>query len=475
MSLGLRDGHRREGSGPAPRFPGFGFRRQIIVLAAVISVLAALVLIGTVQLILSGLSTRSADQALANRSNDLAASVRAASPGKALHVPAGVLDVGVAVYDANGALLAGRPPEHLAGTYERLRADAPVTVADHEQSYRVMARTIRTRGGTTARAVLAERLEPYEQTERYALFLTLAAGIVLVAGATAVAAWATHRVLQPVEQMARTAEDWSEHDLSRRFGLTGPGNEITALGDTLDGLLEKVARAILAEQRLTGELAHELRTPLAVIQGNAELLAGTADLGPDAREDVEEIVTACRRMADTISSLLNLARTGASTGDQVVTLAEVVNEAVEQLPAEARARVDVEASPPDARTSMPVTLAVRTLFPVLSNASRFGGRVRVHASGTPLHWSVHVDDDGPGLAEESVEQAFTPGFSTSASAGLGLPLARRIARSAGGDVILAQSAAGATRFTVDLPRARSTAGPSPRAVGQRLPSSSGGR
>ena len=71
--------------------------------------------------------------------------------------------------------------------------------------------------------------------------------------------------------MAERAADWSEHDLTHRFDLGPPTNELAALGETLDHLLDRVASAISSEQRLTSELAHELRTPLTSIQGSADL------------------------------------------------------------------------------------------------------------------------------------------------------------------------------------------------------------
>ncbi|CAN5590558.1 HAMP domain-containing sensor histidine kinase [soil metagenome] len=432
----------------------FGFRRQIIVLSALISILAAFVLVLTVQLILGGLSTRTADQVLVDRADSLAASVRSASRGKALTVPNSVLDVGVAVYDSKGALVVGRPPEHLAGVYGRLSTSIPTTVGNREESYRVLARTLTTRGGVPARAVLAERLGPYEQTERYALFLCVGAGLLLVGAATSVAAWASHRVLKPVSEMARTAEDWSEHDLSRRFALGPPGNEITTLGATLDGLLEKVAQAIRAEQRLTGELAHELRTPLTVIRGNAELMAQRSDLTLEAQDDLSEISNASRRMTETITSLLDLARRRGADGHTDVAVVEVVTEALDQLPSADRARVRLGSVPEHSRTSMPTTLAARALLPVLENATRFGTLVKVELEGTSEQWLIHIDDDGPGLEAENAESAFTPGFTTGDGAGLGLSLARRIARSSGGDVLTASPPPhSSTRFTVALPAA----------------------
>ena len=71
--------------------------------------------------------------------------------------------------------------------------------------------------------------------------------------------------------MAERAEDWSAQNLARRFDLGLPVNELSQLGQTLDHLLDRVAQAIRAEQRLSAELAHEIRTPLAAIRGSAEL------------------------------------------------------------------------------------------------------------------------------------------------------------------------------------------------------------
>ena len=88
--------------------------------------------------------------------------------------------------------------------------------------------------------------------------------------------------------MAQRAAEWSEHDLSHRFAMGPPTDELAALGGTLDQLLDRVASAIRAEQRLTAELAHELRTPLTNIQGSAglALMRGVEDA--EDREDFEE-------------------------------------------------------------------------------------------------------------------------------------------------------------------------------------------
>jgi signal transduction histidine kinase len=101
-------------------------------------------------------------------------------------------------------------------------------------------------------------------------------------------------------------------------------------------------------------------------------------------------------------------------------------------------------------------VVTQALHPVLENAVRHA-RSRVGVSlrteeGEQL--VVAVTDDGPGLNGLEPEAAFRPGASTTGGAGLGLPLARRLARSGGGDVVVAPVAEGA-RFELRLPTARS--------------------
>ena len=96
------------------------------------------------------------------------------------------------------------------------------------------------------------------------------AALVMLAGA--IALWtAIGRALEPVEHMTASAEDWGAHDLDRRFDLGPPRDELTGLAATLDGLLARIAASRRHEQRFAGEVAHELRTPIARIRSRAEL------------------------------------------------------------------------------------------------------------------------------------------------------------------------------------------------------------
>lgn len=269
-------------------------------------------------------------------------------------------------------------------------------------------------------------------------------GVFGVVAAGAVAWRVSHRALEPVRQMAERAEEWSAQDLAQRFELGPPTNELSQLGQTLDHLLDRVARAIRDEQRLTSELAHELRTPLTSIQGSAELALMRSPADPAIREDLAEIASGARRMSEVITTLLELARTPESfrgSVDPSYVVSQVAGLVRPPL------TFTVTGQAPDAVA--PAALAARALSPLVENAARFARSavtVTVREAGGQVE--IAVADDGPGVAPELRASIFEPGASGRGSSGLGLGIARRIARSLGGDVVLAGG-----EFVLRLPRA----------------------
>ena len=105
---------------------------------------------------------------------------------------------------------------------------------------------------------------------------------------------AATRSLKQVQAMADLADDWGEHDVGRRFDPGPGGDEIAHLGRTLDQLLDRIVDSLSAERRLTDEIAHELRTPLAVVLAEADLARQHAT--PDQREGLDNIRAAGLRM-----------------------------------------------------------------------------------------------------------------------------------------------------------------------------------
>ena len=302
-------------------------------------------------------------------------------------------------------------------------------------------------------------LAPYEQTRRSALIASLlfAATLLLIAGGAA--AWLLRSALRPVQLMTEQAEAWSEHDLDRRFGLGEPHDELTRLASTLDRLLDRIAASLRHERRFSAELSHELRTPLAKVTAEAELALRRPREPEEYRWVLEEILGNARQIARIVDALLAAAQQDASprgVSDGV----EVAHAAADACRPIAERR-GIELTVDDGRLRFPIgvdaDLAERILHPVLDNACRYGR----HAVSLSLARSdgavlFTVADDGPGVAAEEAEAIFEPavrghaGLEAAPSAGLGLALARRLARSVSGDVQADATATGG-RFEIRLP------------------------
>ncbi|WP_310528000.1 HAMP domain-containing sensor histidine kinase [Nocardioides sp.] len=412
-----------------------------------------LLLTVVLQLILADLTRSNVDRVLEDRADAVASSAISASKAQDLVVPSADLDPGIVVYDGAGRRVVGVAARHLQATFDKLSTSTSTQFVTAGSAERIIAIPFTTTGGSQGVVVVSERLEPYEEAERYALIVSLITGALATAAAAGIAASVTTRALKPVALLAQTATDWSEHDLSRRFELGSPTNEITALAATLDTLLDKVTAAIRSEQRLTSELAHELRTPLTVVQGTADLALMQDELSPPMREVLEEISEASRRMATTITTLLDVARTESSLMDAAsCSIADVVRDVLATLPHDG---LTVHVDLVDHRVAAPATIAARALAPVVANALRFArDQVVITAvAGSAGALDVVVEDDGPGV-EGDPERIFEPGVTSSggSGAGLGLTIARRMARSVGGDLEVAHART-PTRLVLRLPLA----------------------
>lgn len=258
-------------------------------------------------------------------------------------------------------------------------------------------------------------------------------------------AWhVSHRALKPVRDMAERAEDWSAHNLAHRFDLGPPVNELSQLGQTLDHLLDRVAQAIRAEQRLSAELAHEIRTPLAVIRGSAELALLRKPADPELRTDLAEIADGTGRMAEVVTALLELAQNPGEALQATASPDAVIARVSGLVPAQLELELTGSAPP----IAGPVALVSRALAPLVENAGQHAEkRVTMDLRARDLV-EIAVSDDGPGVPPDLRESIFEPGASTQGSSGLGLGIARRVARSLGGDVVLHND-----EFVLRLPRA----------------------
>jgi two-component system OmpR family sensor kinase len=442
-----------------PRLPERGLRSRIMWTTALISALAMAAMIGTVILVLNAVTRNDVESTLEDRLVVIASGIESdqQGPERALESPVDSIEDGTWLFDDSGTQIEG--PK--AGTRVQALADSfadvtrKTTTTRRERVY--VAAPVTIRGGpASGRGVLvvSQSLEPYQNTRTEVLVGLIALGLLVTAGTTAIAAWTMSRTLTPVQAMADLAEDWSERELDARFDDFGSENEIAHLGRTLNVLLDRVAGALRGEQRLTSELAHELRTPLSGIRGEAELLLMSKP-DPITRGRLERLVASVDQMSTTITTLLAIAR-GEDQPVSRTTVQAVIAATLDRRGAHdivIRGDTDV---PEDVRVNATTESAVRALSPLVQNAQQHASsHIHVAVTQSARAVDITVSDDGPGLLLEDgdPEALFAAGARgpDSPGAGLGLALARRIARSLGGEVSVT-SARAPTSFTLTLPK-----------------------
>jgi signal transduction histidine kinase len=308
--------------------------------------------------------------------------------------------------------------------------------------------------------VVAASLAPYESTASSALLGSVILGLLTLAAIAALSRWLIRRALRPVAQMTAEADDWGEHDLSRRFFPGEPYDELTSLASVFDGLLGRLSQSLRREQHLTAEVSHELRTPLAKILAEAELATGRERSQQQYRAAMELISRYAQELQRVLETLLAAARAGAPRKTAASDARASVERAAEPLRealAEQGKSIELVSQRP-MRVAVEADLVERILSPLLENATRFARRqIAVEIRAVDGEVVFEVRDDGPGVDPLDRERIFEPGFrgseqraETHAGAGLGLPLVRRLARAAGGDVEARTSGDGG-RFDIRLP------------------------
>ncbi|HEY2439266.1 MAG TPA: ATP-binding protein [Solirubrobacteraceae bacterium] len=290
--------------------------------------------------------------------------------------------------------------------------------------------------------------------------------LIAVVGGTALAALLSlalaRRALRPVRTMALTAERIRRGDLTRRVDYRGR-DELGELARVLDACFDQLEEGIERQRRFGADASHELKTPLSAIRANVELLRSWGGNDPAAREAaLASLDQSSRRASRLVADLLQLAKLDREppVTRTPVPLDEVVLRAVREAQA-LRAQVAIRVSRLDEATVQgdPVALE-QLLLNLLDNAlaaSPVAGEVEVSLSAGAGDAKVTVSDGGPGIPADELDRVFERFFSkragtgARASAGLGLAIAREIARGHDGDLRARNRPTGGAVFELTVP------------------------
>ncbi|MDA0161682.1 HAMP domain-containing histidine kinase [Solirubrobacter ginsenosidimutans] len=297
---------------------------------------------------------------------------------------------------------------------------------------------------------------------RAALPLALAAGLLV---AILLALLLSRSLMRRLGRLRADAEALGADGLEHPIAVTG-GDEVTVVARALEGMRERLLDEQASRQEFLSTASHELRTPLASLQATLELLKEEIGRGADDPETTAARMDLALRQTGRLTALatdlLDISRVdgGAPLRDEPVELAELA--ALIGREFGARLRTDgrtlkIDGGPALAAAD-PVATA-RILRVVLDNAAHYGaGTVTIAITPEPGKVRLEVRDEGPGIGEEEREHVFhrfargQAGTGGPGGAGLGLAIARGLARAMGGELTAEPSSSGG-RLVLVLPAA----------------------
>jgi len=349
----------------------------------------------------------------------------------------------------------------------RARAgDEPLVLGTDASAYDDVARaavravTYRDAPATLVTTVPATDVQGVLRALRIALLLVVP---LLTAGFGIVLWTVLGRALAPVEQLRAAAAEVALAGGPGSLPVPAADDELGALARTLNAMLDRLEVAAARQRAFVADAAHELRSPVAATRAAVEVAATHPDAYPVA-DLVADLTPQVARMQTLVDDLLVLARVGSSeVAGGPVDLTGVVADAVAAVAADARARgvrVVVSGEGTGYGTPDAVGRVVRNLVANAVRHARSTVEVRVGTAADEgaARARVVVDDDGRGVAPADRERVFERFVRLdearerdTGGAGLGLAIAREVARELGGDVRLDTAPAGGARAVLELP------------------------
>ena len=289
------------------------------------------------------------------------------------------------------------------------------------------------------------------------------AGLLLV---SLVGYFFARRALQPVGRLTALAMQMSERDLAERLEEPRGRDELSALAQAFNSMLDRLHIAFQRQSRFVSDASHEMRTPLAVISGYAELLERWGGTQEEVRrEAVSAIGREAGRLQRLVHDLLFLARgaQGLQLMPSYFDLSEVVAETAQEAEALHSGRVIVDATRDVVPVHADFDLVKQLLWILLDNAIKFtpeGKEIRLQSLREGKRAVLSVEDEGAGMSEEARAHALErfyradPARLSGAGVGLGLAIAKEIADAHRAELTIASELGRGTTVRLKLPLAR---------------------
>jgi heavy metal sensor kinase len=322
------------------------------------------------------------------------------------------------------------------------------------------------RGG---KRFLIEVGAPYRQIENVlrGLVLALAFGLPLtVIVAVSGGYLLIRRALNPVEEIARSAEQITSRNLGQRLPVAQTGDELERLSVTLNRMIARLDESFQYIRRFTADASHELRTPLTILRGELEAAAPKPQFKTEVGETIGSALEETERLSRIVDSLLAISRLEAGEAQMECVrfdLAELAAATTEQMRLLAEDKKITLECPTSERVEATGDRAriKQVIVNLVDNAIKYtpeGGAARIQVSAENNHTLLEVTDTGIGIPAEALAHLFERFYRVDKArsrqmggAGLGLAIVKSIVTAHGGRVIVESTEGIGSRFRVLLP------------------------
>lgn len=253
-----------------------------------------------------------------------------------------------------------------------------------------------------------------------------------------------HWQSRPLKRLARAARELSlGADVAPV--VEGGGSEVVEVGRAFNSMRERISRYLTERSQLFSAISHDLRTPITRLRLRVELLEDE-QLQARFSRDLDELELLVKGALQCVKD------TDIHENIEPIDLNQVLDILAEPYLGDGRITVEGAALAPYPGKSLALRRCIGNL---IDNAIKYGERAHLRIIDSPQSFVLQVDDEGPGVPEQRLEQVFEPHFRLAGQQqgyGLGLGIARNIAHSHGGEVSLLNLREGGLRVTLYLPR-----------------------
>lgn len=278
----------------------------------------------------------------------------------------------------------------------------------------------------------------------------------------------TKRILRPIEAISRTARNISINDLSQRIDTSGPSDELKELAKTINSMVDRLERSVEKQKQFISDASHELRTPIAVIQGYTRMLERWGKKDPAILdESIEAISIEAENMRRIFEQLLTLAQvdSGHTLPEyELFSLRPLIEDTVRDFKLIAPGhRIDIINTPNNElyadRTAIQQLLRI-----LLDNCVKYTpeeGSITVNVEQNDSQTIIEVTDTGVGISAEDLPRIFDRFYRSEKSrskkmggTGLGLSIAKWITEIHGGTISVSSVFGVGTTVRIALPTRR---------------------